>query len=165
MGEQKHEIKPFLRVFNTDLDGNKGVARALLKVKGIGFSLSSTICNILGIDKNVKAGLLSDADARRIEDLVNSNKLPNWMLNHRKDFSTGEDKQLIGVDLKFVVDNYIKLMRRLKTYKGMRHASGQPVRGQRTRSHFRSGRAVGVQKSKVAATQAAAKASAKKGEK
>ena len=35
-------------------------------------------------------------------------------------------------------------MKRLKLYKGMRHAAGQPVRGQRTRSHFRRGTAVGV---------------------
>ncbi len=45
----------------------------------------------------------------------------------------------------------------LKTYKGVRHSQGQPTRGQRTRSHFRvSGKAVGVQKSKVGVPKPAA---------
>ena len=41
----------------------------------------------------------------------------------------------------------IKRMKKIKSYKGARHSAGQPVRGQRTRSHFRSrGKAVGVTK-------------------
>ena len=31
----------------------------------------------------------------------------------------------------------------------MRHAFGLPVRGQRTRGHFRKGKSVGVQKKKI----------------
>ena len=41
----------------------------------------------------------------------------------------------------------IKKMIKMKSYKGTRHTSGLPVRGQRTRSHFRkSGVAMGVKK-------------------
>jgi small subunit ribosomal protein S13 len=41
----------------------------------------------------------------------------------------------------------IKRMKQIKSYKGMRHSLKQPVRGQRTRSHFRTtGVAVGVKK-------------------
>jgi len=43
----------------------------------------------------------------------------------------------------------IKRLKKVKSYRGMRHAFGLPVRGQRTRSHFRKGRSVGVQKKKV----------------
>ena len=162
MVEQKQEIRPFLRVFNTDLDGNKAIGRALLKVHGMGFNLATSVCNILGLDKKMKAGLLKDEDARKIENVVKSGKLPKWMLNNRNEFSTGIDTHLIGSDLKFAVDNEIKRIKRLKTYKGMRHASGQPVRGQRTRSHFRHGRAVGVQKTKMPVSAPKA-ADAKKG--
>lgn len=39
----------------------------------------------------------------------------------------------------------------IKSYRGWRHMLGQPVRGQRTRSHFRLGRVVGVLKKDIKA--------------
>ena len=145
------EIKAFLRIMNTDLEGNKPINRALLKIKGVGFSLSNAICIQLNINKNQKAGLLSDVDTKKINDLLTNSNLPPWMLNRRSDFDTGEDKHLTGSDLKFTKELDIKKERRLKSYRGVRHAAGLPVRGQRTRGHFRkSGKAVGVQRAKIA---------------
>ena len=161
MSEEQQQINPFLRVFNTDVVGTKPIIQALLKVNGIGFSLANAICNKLNISKTTKAGLLSDVDARKIEQLVKEDKLPVWMQNRRTDPITGITGHLLTADLKFSVDNDIKKMRRLKTYRGNRHSIGQPVRGQRTRSHFRHGRAVGVQKSKVAKVAATASAEKK----
>ena len=40
-------------------------------------------------------------------------------------------------DLDFTVDNDLKRMKMIKCYRGMRHAFGLPVRGQRTKSNFR----------------------------
>jgi len=40
-------------------------------------------------------------------------------------------------------------LKKMKSYKGWRHSLGQPVRGQRTRSHFRKGSAIGVMKTKA----------------
>jgi small subunit ribosomal protein S13 len=37
-------------------------------------------------------------------------------------------------------------MKKMRSYKGIRHMQGQPVRGQRTKSHFRKNRTVGVKK-------------------
>ncbi len=149
MVQENLQLKPFLRVFNTDIIGDKPIIQALQKVNGIGFSLANIICIVLKIPKTTKAGSLSDADARSIEQLVKGNKLPKWIINRRKDVITGNDIHLLGSDLKFTIDNDIKRLRRLKTYKGNRHSIGQPVRGQRTRSHFRHGRAVGVQKTRI----------------
>ena len=151
MAEDKQQVKPFFRVFNTDVIGEKPIVMALLKVKGIGFSLSNIICNSLGILKTKKAGLLSADDAKRMENLIKEKKdLPSWLLNRVKEEVTGETKHLVGADLKFAVETDIKRARRLKTYKGIRHSAGLPVRGQRTRGHFRKiGKAIGVQKSKV----------------
>ncbi|MBI2148510.1 30S ribosomal protein S13 [Candidatus Woesearchaeota archaeon] len=156
--EEKQQIKPFLRVMNTDLIGEKPIIQALLKIKGVGFSMSSAICNTLGIIKNKKAGLLSDADAKKIEDLIkNAKDIPVWMFNRRFDETTGEMVHLTGSDLNFAVENDIKKFKKIKSYRGIRHAQGQPTRGQRTRSHFRHGRAVGVQKSKAGKPAAPAK--------
>ncbi len=150
MVDEKQQIKPFFRVFNTDLEGKKPIGIALLKVRGFGFSMANAICNSLGIQKNQKAGLLTESDAKKMESLVKEGKLPAWIFNRRMDEITGDTKHIVGGDLKFAVDFDIKKMMRLKSYRGLRHSSGQPVRGQRTRSHFRtSGKSIGVQKSKV----------------
>jgi small subunit ribosomal protein S13 len=34
----------------------------------------------------------------------------------------------------------------MKCYRGIRHSAGQPVRGQKTRSHFRKNKSVGVKR-------------------
>ena len=46
----------------------------------------------------------------------------------------------------------IRRLKKIKSYKGIRHSLGQPVRGQRTKAHFRKGRAVGVKRVKVKST-------------
>ena len=53
-------------------------------------------------------------------------------------------------------------MKKIKSYKGMRHAYGLPVRGQRTRGNFRKGVTVGVMKKAAKIAQAAAGAEKKK---
>jgi|SRR3989338_605443 len=147
---ENQQIKPFLRVLNVDLEGNKAIGPALRKIHGVSFAMSNAVCNMLKLNKKEKAGLIVDEVTKKIEHILKTGEgLPKWMLNRRSDIVTGETTHLTGSDLKFTVDNDIKRMRRLKTYRGARHSAGQPVRGQRTRAHFRSGKSVGVQKSKV----------------
>ena len=154
----QENIKPFQRVLKTDLDGSLAISRALLKIHGIGFSLANAICTSLQLPRTKKAGLLTDQEVKSIEDFIKERKtLPLWMFNRRADYETGEDLHLVGPDLKLVQEFDIKRLKKIRAYKGMRHAIGQPVRGQRTRSHFRHGRAIGVMKSKVAKSAAAAK--------
>ena len=164
MTEQKQEIKPFLRVLNTDLDGNRPIWQALRKISGVSYSMANAICNSLELQKTKKAGLLNDEETKKIEILVKEAKLPSWMMNRRKDYVTGEDAHLVGSDLKFARESDLKKLKRMRSYRGIRHAIGQPSRGQRTRSHFRHGRSVGVQKQKVAgAAKSPAKPTADKG--
>ena len=70
------------------------------------------------------------------------------MLNRRKDIETGEDKHLLGSDLKLRKEFDLKRMKNIRSYKGVRHALGLPVRGQSTRSHFHKGKSLGVKKPK-----------------
>ena len=74
--------------------------------------------------------------------------LPAWMLNRRKDYESGEDKHVINAELKLSREFDIKRLQLIKSYRGLRHAWGLPVRGQKTRSNFRKGSAIGVKKSK-----------------
>ena len=48
----------------------------------------------------------------------------------------------------FTQDNDIKMMKKMRSYKGIRHSLGLPVRGQRTKSNFRKnkGKVLGVRK-------------------
>ncbi len=164
MVEEKQQLKPFFRVLNTDLIGEKPISQALLKIPGVGFSLANAICSFLHIPKTKKAGSFGDEDAKRIEAFLKTGKdVPSWLLNRRHDENDGETKHLLTSDLKFNLDNDIKRLKKIKSYRGIRHAQGQPTRGQRTRSHFRHGRAVGVQKTKV--VKSAAPAAKDKGKK
>ena len=55
---------------------------------------------------------------------------------------------MTGTTLSFTQDNDIKMMKKIKSYKGVRHILGQPVRGQRTKSNFRKnkGKVLGVKR-------------------
>ena len=69
------------------------------------------------------------------------------MKNRRSDPETGVTSHLYGSDLDMKKEFDIKRMKKIKSYKGIRHTMKLPVRGQRTRSHFRKGgKAVGVMK-------------------
>ena len=159
------EIKQIIRIISSDILGGKQVYDALTKVQGVGYSLSSAICNVMNIDKYRKVGTLSQEEVKKIEDIIKNPikyKLPAYLLNRRKDPDTGQDTQVIAADLKLTKEFDIKRLKRIKSYRGIRHALGLPVRGQKTRSHFRKGRSVGVQKKKIAAQKAAASKDDKK---
>ena len=78
---------------------------------------ANAICSIMELPKNRKAGSLTEAEVKKISDIIanplNYN-IPLWMLNRRNDYETGEDQHLINADLKFTVDNDIKRLRKIK---------------------------------------------------
>jgi len=142
------DIKQIVRVAKVDIHGNKGVAQALTKIKGIGISFSTSICNHLNINQNIKIGALSESQLKQIEQTIENpkGKLPDFLLNRKRHYETGENKQLVTSDLKLTQEFDIKRLKKTKSYKGMRHAWGLPVRGQKTKAHFRKGKTVGVKK-------------------
>lgn len=149
MAEQKQEFKQLVRLCGADIDGNKKTYHALRRVKGVSYSFSNAICKLAQVDENAKIGSLTDEELKKIETIMHKpleNGVPSWMLNRRKDYDEGVDKHLISTDIKFRVDFDIKRLKKIKAYRGMRHAMGLPVRGQRTKAHFRKGATVGVKK-------------------
>lgn len=143
------ELKGIVRIGDADIIGTKTLYYALRKVTGVSFMMANAICIASNINRDVKVGSLSDEQMKKIESLVRSPQgVPNWLFNRRKDVETGTNKHLISSDLKYQTEYDIKMMKKSKTFKGIRHSMGQPVRGQKTRSHFRTGKALGVQKPK-----------------
>lgn len=145
----EQSFKQIVRILDSDIHGNKPIYQALTKIYGISFMYANAICNALNINKTQKIGELSQDEIKKIIDLIKDptkNYLPSWILNRRKDMETGYDKHLVSSDLKLQKEFDIKNLKKIKCYRGMRHAYGLPVRGQRTRSNFRKGKTVGVRK-------------------
>ncbi|KQC04855.1 MAG: 30S ribosomal protein S13 [Methanoculleus sp. SDB] len=146
----EEEIKYFVRVKNTDLDGTKAVYIALTGIPGIGLHTSGIISRMAEVDRHAILGRLDDESVERIRDVVEkySESVPVWMLNRQKDVYTGEAKQLLGTDLRMALEDDVNRMRKIRCYRGIRHETGQKVRGQRTKSTGRTGTTVGVRKKK-----------------
>lgn len=143
----KEEARAIVRVAATDLDGEKSVINALKGIKGISQTMSNAICFVSGLDPSTKLGSLSEADIQKLEEIIKDPikfGIPVWAVNRRKDIATGTDMHLTGPDLDVATRFDVQRMVDMKSYKGIRHMLGLPVRGQRTRSSFRKGRVVGV---------------------
>jgi len=144
--EKSMATRYILRIANTDLNGEKPIVMALQKIKGVSHMYASAMCYVCGIDKRKKAGDLTEAEEKRLNDMIRTPRqagIPEWMLNRRNDPEVGEDVHLIGSDIAYVRENDIKRMKKVKSNKGMRHAAGLPVRGQRTKSNFRKNKKKG----------------------
>lgn len=147
------KMKQLVRLCDADLKGDVSIYYALTKIKGISYSISNAICKTLNLDVRKKVGLLEDDELNKIKEVMKDPLkygMKPWMLNRNKDYDTGENKHLISSDLKLRKEFDIKIMKEIRSYKGLRHAYGLPTRGQRTRAHFRKGATVGVKKSKAA---------------
>jgi small subunit ribosomal protein S13 len=144
-------IRGIVRIAEMDLDGTRKIRNAILGIRGIGKSLATGIVTASGLDSEALLGSLNDEQIHKLEDVMkNPSKygIPYFMLNRRFDPSTGENKHLISSELKLAVKGDIDFMKKIRCYKGVRHELGLPVRGQRTRSSFRTGMIVGVSKVK-----------------
>ena len=148
---QEEDIKYFVRIGTTDLDGTKSVRVALTGIKGVGRHTSSVISRMAKVNEFATLGHLDDDGVNRLRAVIDQygTKVPAWMTNRPKDVYTGESKHLLGVDVTMTKDDDVNMMRKIRCYKGIRHETGQKVRGQRTKSTGRTGSTVGVSKKKV----------------
>jgi len=150
--ERSIDVRAITRVAGTDLDGEKPLIRAIRGIKGISYTISKAICDVSGFEPNRKLGSLNESKIKKMEDIIKNPVnygLPVWLLNRRRDPESGKDIHLSGPDLDVARKFDIKKEIDLKTYRGFRHMLGQPVRGQRTRGHFRTGKEVGVVRKSV----------------
>ncbi len=143
------EIRHLVRIANTDIEGKKAIVDAIRKIRGVGFSFANAVCVLAGVDRAKRAGELSDEEIAALnEQLKNPASAPEWMFNRRKDIESGKSQHLISSQLDFAKEQDIRMLKKMRCYRGVRHSLGLPVRGQRTRSNFRKNKGVvlGVQK-------------------
>jgi len=107
------------RVAGVDIPGNKPTFIALTYIYGIGRTSAQRICQMAGIDRNVRAKDLSEDELSRIASVIDKN------------FT-------IEGELRRLVAQNISRLREIGCYRGIRHRVGLPVRGQRTRTNART---------------------------
>lgn len=149
--EEEEEVKHRIRMGETVLDGNKDIVRAITKIDGMGRQVAISMTRTLNLDKKRKLGSLSDSELETVEERIKNlgEYVPNWQVNRKKDYETGEYLHLIGTELQLAQRDDIKRLKEMKCYRGVRHSAGLPVRGQRTRTSFRKGTTIGVSRKKA----------------
>lgn len=151
--EKKIEPREIVRVAGTDLIGSKKVVEAIKGIKGVSHTFAKAVIVAANFPLDAKLSSLSEQQIEKLEQVIKNPSqfgIPAYLLNRRRDYETGKDLHLTGQDFSVQQKFDIQKQVDLKTYRGWRHMLGQPVRGQRTRSHFRSkGRVVGVMRKAI----------------
>ena len=140
MDKNKQHKERIVRILSKDIEGKMKVYAGLTKIKGISWGVSNAVCKILKIEKERLIGSLTEQEIEKISKFVKNPEFPKFLYNRSRDFETGENQYLVGSDLELKKEFDIKRLKKIKSYRGIRHAAGLPVRGQRTRSNFRKNR-------------------------
>ncbi|MCL4323176.1 MAG: 30S ribosomal protein S13 [Candidatus Thermoplasmatota archaeon] len=149
--KEKNDFQYIVRIASMDLNGERDVVLALADLKGIGVRLAETLTKKLNIDESMRLGDLSEEKIEEIRDYIESEEyegIPSWMLNNRMDPVTGKNMNLVGNDLNVQIQDNVNTLKKIRSYRGIRHETHHKVRGQRTRSNGRKGLTVGVQRKK-----------------
>jgi small subunit ribosomal protein S13 len=107
------------RIVGVDLPKNKRGVIALTYIYGIGKSTASKIMEQAGIDKNIKVKDWTDDQISTLRTILN------------------EEYKVEGA-LRSEVQMNIKRLMEIGCYRGIRHRSGMPLRGQSTRNNART---------------------------
>ncbi len=106
------------RIGGVNIPNHQHTEVALTAIYGIGRSRARAICIAAGITASTKIKDLSDSDMDKLREQVGK-------------FTTeGDLRREISMNIKRLMD--------LGTWRGKRHRSGLPVRGQRTRTNART---------------------------
>jgi small subunit ribosomal protein S13 len=109
------------RIAGVNIPDNKRIEIALTYIYGIGRSTSHKILDNLKIDKNLRTKDLPAATLEKIRVLI-------------------EKEYKIEGDLRMDVNQNIKRLKEIGSYRGDRHLKRLPVHGQRTRTNARTKR-------------------------
>ncbi len=107
------------RIAGVNIPTNKRVVIALTYIHGIGRRTAVEIVDKLGIAHSSRVQDLTDEEVLRIRETIDS------------DYSVeGDLRRTTAMNIKRLMD--------LRSYRGLRHRNGLPVRGQRTHTNART---------------------------
>ena len=107
------------RIVGVDLPKNKRGEVGLSYIYGIGRSSARKILEEAGIDKEILVKDWSDDQLSRIREIINENIKVE-----------GELRSSVQLNIKRLMD--------IGSYRGIRHRTGMPVRGQSTKNNART---------------------------
>lgn len=152
-------LRYIVRIGGTDIDGRKPIRSALPKVRGVGINFSNAIIKAMHLDGGKKLGKFTEEEMTSVEQAIKKPEalgIPTFMFNRRRDFETGTDMHATSADLEVAFKRDVEFLKKIKSYRGIRHFYGLKLRGQRTASrgagmHGRSGKTIGVLRTKLMA--------------
>ena len=106
------------RIAGVDIPRNKRVEISLTYIYGIGKSTSNEILEKAKVNKDTKVKDLTEEQVGKIRTAVDEYKIE------------GELRKEIRLNIKRLMD--------IKSYRGLRHRNGLPVRGQKTKTNART---------------------------
>ena len=110
--------KNLARIAGVDIPRNKRVEVSLTYIFGIGRSTSNKILGATGIDRDTRVKDLTEEQVAKLRAAVEEYKIE------------GELRKEIRLNIKRLLD--------IKSYRGLRHRNGLPVRGQKTKTNART---------------------------
>lgn len=108
------------RILGVDIPGDKRVDVALRYIYGLGPANSKVILEAAKIDPSIRAKLL---DEQQIAQIIHAIQ---------------DGKYVVEGDLRRELGMNLKRLQAIKSYRGVRHLRGLPVRGQRTQTNART---------------------------
>ena len=136
----------------SDVQGTLKTIYALTAVKGVSMSLANAVLKKAGVNPDLRVGFLTESEISKIEEIISDptkHGLPTWLFNRRKNAETGKDTHMISADLVLRTKTDIDEQKEIRSWRGYRHAYGLKVRGQRTKTTGRAGKALGVKKKAI----------------
>jgi small subunit ribosomal protein S13 len=112
-----------LHIFGVNIPSNKSTHIALTSIYGIGKQRALLICKSLGISHEYPINQLNEAMVYKLCRLI-------------------EQEYAIETELRKNQNFNIKRLLDIKSYRGLRHAYGLPVNGQRTHTNARTQKAL-----------------------
>lgn len=115
------------RISGVIIPDNKQVQVALTYVYGIGRTVAAQVLKAAKVEPTVRVKDLTDTELSKIQDVIN-------------------EQLTVEGELQRIVTGNIKRLKDISSYRGIRHQSNLPVKGQRTRTNARTrrGRRVAV---------------------
>ena len=107
------------RIVGVDIPSGKSIWISLTYIYGVGKYTSGKILKEAKIEKDTKAGKLTEDELSRVTQIIDRN-------------------YIIGGQLRRQVAQNIARLRDITCYRGIRHRRGLPVRGQCTQSNART---------------------------
>ena len=108
------------RIVGVDIPSQKRIEAALQYIYGVGLTTATRVLTDAKVNPDTRAHLLSDDDIKRITEQLT------------------KDVYKIEGDLRRDIQQNIKRLQAVNSYRGIRHRKGLPVRGQRTRTNART---------------------------